>query len=72
MALTPGFEPGPHRWEASALLTAPSPAYIQSQPKKAIILVTFVFFHCTVQGQCITTNLFTGVKIVYIFFCFKL
>ena len=24
MALTPGFEPGPHCWEASALTTAPS------------------------------------------------
>ena len=23
MASTPGFEPGPHRWEASALTTAP-------------------------------------------------
>ena len=25
-ASTPGFEPGPHWWEASALTTAPSPA----------------------------------------------
>ena len=24
MASTPGFEPGPHWWEASALTTAPS------------------------------------------------
>ena len=24
MASTPGVEPGPHRWEASALITAPS------------------------------------------------
>ena len=24
MASTPGFEPGPHLWEASALTTAPS------------------------------------------------
>ena len=24
MAMTPGFEPGPHWWEASALTTAPS------------------------------------------------
>ena len=24
MASTPGFEPGPHWWEASALITAPS------------------------------------------------
>ena len=24
MALTPGFEPGPHCWEASALTAAPS------------------------------------------------
>jgi len=25
MASKPGFEPGPHWWEASALTTAPSP-----------------------------------------------
>ena len=34
MASTPGFEPGPHWWEASALTTAP-PLYLPSVTAKA-------------------------------------
>ena len=30
MASTPGFEPGPHWWEASALTTAPLPIFVSS------------------------------------------
>ena len=38
MASTPGFEPGPHRWEASALTTAPSLA-AQSVPRGLTIVL---------------------------------
>ena len=38
MASTPGFEPGPHRWEASALTAAP--------PLLPIIVVLAFKFNC--------------------------
>ena len=49
MASTPGFEPEPHWWEASALTTAPP-----LQPKEEIILrlrnELYIFFSPTSLG----------------------
>ena len=42
MASTPGFEPGPHWWEASALTTVP--LLIIHSKKESFIVVPFVFF----------------------------
>ena len=36
MASTPGFEPGPHWWEASALITAP-----------ALLVITMMVVMCS-------------------------
>jgi len=44
MALTPGFEPGPHWWEASALTTAPSLATLaQASLANAVVRLLLIF-----------------------------
>ena len=49
MALMPGFEPGPHWWEASAVTTVPSLA--PPRVYKVLIIIIIII---------IITNIYTG------------
>ena len=53
MALMPGFEPGPHWWEASAVTTVPSLA----PPRVYKVLIIIIIIIIIIM---IITNIYTG------------